>query len=96
MRALTRPLLLGMLAAGAAFAQPATAATYCLGEASLVVVCADTPDPVVGSRDLCVYVLSTSCTTVTVPTAGVVGNADVNCGGNSLRATCYVVNNLIP
>ncbi len=83
MRALTRLLVPVLALSAAALAQPAGAAVYCAGEASTFVACAETPDPTLGSRDLCVFLGPPPCTPMTVPTVGLVGSPDVNCGGST-------------
>ncbi len=96
MRALTRLLLPALALSVAALAQPAAAGRYCVGEASTFVACADTPDPAVGSRVLCVFVASGTCTPVTVPTVGLVGSPDVYCGGGTVaQVFCHAVVNPI-
>ena len=90
-----RPLAAGALAAGALLTASPAGAANCVGEASTFVVCVVPPTPVVGERILCVFAGGEECTEVPVPTVGLSGDADVNCGGPKLQATCYVVNNLL-
>lgn len=85
MRALTRPLVAGALAAGAVLAtSPADAA--CFGTASTVLVCATLPTVYQTEIKECVYIGGDTCENVTVPFVGVSGSTTVTCGGNLFDA----------
>ncbi len=79
MRALTR-LVVPALAL-TALAQPAVAATRCVGEQSVQHVCLVTPSYGVGSDTYCVYTGGSRCTEVDVPTTTGSGPIYVYCGG---------------
>lgn len=80
MRALTRPLAVAALGLGALLASPAEAAS-CVGEDTLLYLCAHTPDVTPGTRTLCVYAGGDTCTEVDVPNPSVSGAAGTTCGG---------------
>lgn len=81
MRALTRPLVAGVLAVGALLATaPAHAA--CVGTDSTVFVCVTPPNVYPTEITECVYLGGDTCENVTVPFVGVSGSASVRCGGD--------------
>lgn len=81
MRALTRPLVAGTLAAGALLATtPADAA--CVGTDEIMFVCVIGPEVYPSEISQCVYAGGDTCEDVTVPFVGVRGSASVRCGGN--------------